>query len=107
MVLIWRLVVFVFVSGAFFAIGAEAKIDAKANEVLNALGATLVAAKSAEVELHLAVKTTNGPVAAGDLVADYLLSVERPNRMALVLKSGNLGATVVCDGTNTITFIPQ
>jgi peroxiredoxin len=27
--------------------------------------------------------------------------------MALVLKEGALGATVVCDGTNTITFVPQ
>src|SRR5256885_270899 len=84
MFLIWRLLVFAIASGVFLAFGGEA-VDPKAGAILNSLGATLAAAKSAEVELHLAVKTTNGPAAAGDLAADYLLSVDRPNKMALVL----------------------
>src|ERR1051326_8653364 len=93
--------------GGAFGFAADATVDAKTGAILNALGAHLSAAKTAEVNLRLAVKNTNGPAPRGDLTADYLLSVERPNKMALVLNKGDLGATVVSDGTNTFTFVPK
>jgi cytochrome c biogenesis protein CcmG/thiol:disulfide interchange protein DsbE len=98
--------IFIFSCGAVFAAEAQ-KVDARSNEILTAIGAQLAGAKTAEVGLHLAVKTPTAPKGEGDLAADYLLSIERPNRMALVVKEGNMGATVVCDGTNTVTFIPK
>src|SRR4051812_22572352 len=101
------LVVVIAIGGALGGFGAEVRVDAKAGAILDALGAQLSAAKTAGVNLRLNVKNTNGPAPLGDLTADYLLSVERPNKMALVLKEGTLGATVICDGTNTFTFIPK
>jgi hypothetical protein len=83
------------------------KVDAQASEILNALGTQLAGAKTAEAQLHLSVKTPIAPKGEGDLAADYLLSISRPNKLALVVKEGNMGATVVSDGTNTITFIPK
>src|SRR6476619_7570804 len=95
------------IGGWLRGFGAEALVDAKVNAILNALSAQLSAAKTAEVNLRLTVSATNGPASLGEVAANYSLAVERPNKMALVLKDGSLGATVVCDGTNTITFIPK
>jgi hypothetical protein len=107
MFLIRLLCVAIAMSGVWRVVSAEAVVDAKASAILNSVSAQLAAAKTAEVELRLAVTATNGPAAVGDLAANYALSVERPNKMALVLKQGTLGATVISDGTNTVTFIPQ
>src|SRR3954469_25212957 len=93
--------------GGLHAFCAEASVGAKANVILNAVSAQLAATKTAEVDLGLVVSATNGPAALGEAAANYSLSIQRPNKMALVLKEGSLGATVVCDGTNTITFIPK
>jgi peroxiredoxin len=93
--------------GCLRGFGAEALVDPKASAILNAACAQLSAAKKAEVILRLTVSATNGPAPLGDVAANYSLAVERPNKMALLLKDGSLGATVVCDGTNTITFIPK
>src|SRR3954467_835190 len=89
------------------AVAAEGSVDAKATAILDGLSAQLAAAKTAEVELRLGVRATNGPAPLGDLAANYSLAIERPNKLALVLKEGALGATVVSDGTNTITFVPE
>jgi peroxiredoxin len=105
-----RSVFFLFCSVGLFnqrSANAAQKVDARVNEIMVAIGAQLAPAKTAEVNLHLAVKTPTAPTGEGDLAADYFLSVQRPNRWALLLKQGTLGATVVCDGTNTITFIPK
>jgi peroxiredoxin len=80
-------------------------VDPEAARILGAVSATLTNARTAEVALHLAVKTPTAPT--GNLSANYRLSVERPNRLALVLDKGDLGATVISDGTNIITFLPK
>ena len=67
-------------------LGAEASVDAKASAILDGLSAQLSAAKTAEVDLRLGVHATNGPALLGDLAANYSLAIERPNKMALVLK---------------------
>ncbi|MGZ5546314.1 MAG: DUF2092 domain-containing protein [Limisphaerales bacterium] len=107
-----RALFFLWAWGAIVGIGAETptpapKVDARADEILSALGAQLAGAKTAEAQLHLAVKTPIAPRGEGDLAADYSLSVARPNRLAMVVKEGNMGATVVSDGTNTVTYIPK
>lgn len=86
---------------------AQGAVDPEAGRVLDSISSTLTNARAAEVDLHLAVKTPTAPSGEGDLAADYRLSVERPNRMALVLQNGNLGATVISDGTNVVTFLPK
>lgn len=100
----FRIVAFWF---AAMAVCPHAAVDPDAERVLESVSAALANAKTAEVDLHLAVKTPTAPSGEGDLTADYRLSVERPNRMALVLQKGNLGATVVSDGTNVVTFLPK
>ncbi|HUS34445.1 MAG TPA: DUF2092 domain-containing protein [Verrucomicrobiae bacterium] len=100
----FRIVAFWF---AALAVCLHGAVDPDAERVLESVSAALANAKTAEVDLHLAVKTPTAPSGEGDLTADYRLSVERPNRMALVLQKGNLGATVVSDGTNVVTFLPK
>jgi peroxiredoxin len=107
MFLIRMLFVAMAVGGVVCGVGAETPVDAKSSTILNGVSAQLSATKTAEVELRLSVHATNGPAPLGELSANYSLSIERPNKMALVLKDGSLGATVVCDGTNTITFVPK
>ena len=85
----------------------HAAVDVDAARILNRIGAQLTGANTAEVNLRLNVKTPTAPTGEGDLAADYKLSVERPNRMALILQSGNVGATFVSDGTNAVTFLPK
>lgn len=101
------LVIAVMAGSAWRGVATEAVVDPKADAILTALGAQLSSAQTAEVELRLGVKSTNGPAPVGDLEAIYSLAVARPNKIAMVLKQGALGATVVCDGTNTITVVPQ
>jgi hypothetical protein len=86
---------------------ARGAVDVEAGRLLDSISAALTNARTAEVDLYLAVKTPTAPTGEGDLAADYKLSVERPNRMALVLQKGNLGATVISDGTNVVTFLPK
>jgi hypothetical protein len=100
----FRIAAFCFAALGVWVHGA---VDPEAGRVLDAVSAALTNARTAEVDLHLAVKTPTAPSGEGELAADYKLSVERPNRMALVLQKGNLGATVVSDGTNVVTFLPK
>lgn len=99
---LFRIVALVFGTLCF---GIHAAVDPEAARILDALSTTLTNARAAEVELRLTVKTPTAPT--GNLAADYRLSVERPNRMALVLEKGDLGATVLSDGTNITTFLPR
>jgi hypothetical protein len=97
---------------AFALQGAEnlpsAKVDGRSEEILRKLSAEISTAKTAEVELHLSAKVQQAqPILPKEaLDAQYSLSIERPNKLALLLKEGALGATAVSDGTNAFTYIP-
>ena len=41
-----------------------------------------------------------------EMWTDYSLAVQRPNRFALVLKEGMMGATKVSDGAKFYTYVP-
>jgi hypothetical protein len=87
------------------AVAAEPKIDAKAKELARKLTGQFEAAKTAEVDLEVTVKLAG---AEGEkLPATYSLAVEKPNRLAMVLKDEAIGASVYSDGTNGTTFIPM
>ena len=103
MALTWRLVLTLSLAANIFA---AQKIDAKADDLLKRVSAHIASAKTAEVELRLGIKIP-APEGARDMAANYSLSIERPNKMALLLKDEGAGATVVSDGTNSITYIPK
>jgi peroxiredoxin len=102
----WRSLLIVFsLMARMDVLGAEAKIDAKTQELARKLTARFQTAKSAEVNLEVVVKL-QGPDAKA-MPATYSLSVEKPNRIALIFKEGAIGASVYSDGTNGATFIPM
>jgi peroxiredoxin len=41
------------------------------------------------------------------MTSEFAVAVERPNRIAIVLREGFMGGTMVCDGTKMYTCIPQ
>ena len=99
--------IFAAILALVLALPAFAALDAESARILDHISARLTTAKTAQVNLRLNVKTPTAPTGEGDLTANYKLSVERPNRMALILDTGYLGATVISDGTNLVTFLPK
>jgi peroxiredoxin len=86
------------------AIAAEpAKIEPKAEELIRKITAPFQAAKSAEVDLKVIVELPDKKESA----ASYALAVTKPNRIALVMNEGVIGASIFSDGTNTTTFVPM
>ena len=51
------------------SLSVEAAVDPAAARILDSLGANLTAARTAELALHLAVKTPTAPTGEGDLAA--------------------------------------
>jgi len=107
MLFLWR-VIAVLLAGASAGFAAEKPldIDAAADRVMRNVATTMGAAKTAEVDLGLTINMEQAPVPQGNLVVSYALAIERPNKLAMALKEGTLGATVVSDGTNSTMFIP-
>lgn len=96
----WKLVL-VACSG-WLALGAE--VEPASEQILRKLAAEMSAARTAEVDLQLSVKVREQMEES--LSLRYDLAVERPNKLALRLKEGTLGASVISDGTNTVTYVP-
>ena len=80
-------------------------LDPRVAEVLGPAARLLAGARSASVELVMKIRVEMEGMKQ-EMPSEYSLAMERPNRFALVLKSGMVGATVVSDGTNAFTYVP-
>ena len=82
------------------------KIDAEAQKVLDAMGAYYKGLKSFSLD-----ESTEMVMEAQDMkqtmTSDYTVAMERPNKVARILKEGMMGATVVSDGTTLYTYVPM
>lgn len=77
------------------------KIDPKTEALARKLAGVFEKARTAEVEMSVTVKEKEG-----DVVIEYFLAVEKPNRLALSLKRETEGASLFMDGTNVIGYAP-
>jgi len=78
------------------------KIDPEADKVLRAMSEQLVRCKSFRVDVDI-VSSYKLPGDSGEEAASYRVGMERPNRFAAWLTSGQ-GATLVCDGKDLYVY---
>jgi peroxiredoxin len=85
---------------------APKKVDQQAKQILEQAASYLQGLQSFTNDLKSTLKV-KAPVANQEMAAVYSLAVEKPNHLAIMLKDGNMGATVVCDGKELIIFVPR
>jgi len=88
------------------AVNIEPAVDPKVREVLKAAADGLTGAKSLSLVLDMTLNIQMQGMKQ-EMPSSYTLAVQRPNRVALVLKEGMFGATVVSDGTKLFTYLPM
>lgn len=81
-------------------------IDPKADEVIGQMSDLLRKAKSFSVDLDM-VMITRMQGMKQEMQSAYSVAVLRPNRFAIVLKEGMMGATAVSDGIKLYTCMPM
>ncbi len=84
----------------------EVSVDPKVREVLKAVADVLAEAKSFSLNLDMTLNIQMQGMKQ-EMPSSYTLAVQRPNRIALVLKEGMFGATVVSDGAKLFTYLPM
>jgi peroxiredoxin len=102
--MLWR--VFILLGAFGFSIEAAApKIDPNTVDLLSRLTAQFRKAKTAETEFTITLQQTNA--LRQDPPNRYAIAVAKPNKIALTLKEGDVGASVFSDGTNVTAFVPM
>ena len=86
---------------------APAGVDAKSKEVLTKLLNSLKTAKSAEAGIKMSMEISLPGLPPQHMSGDYSFAMQRPNKLAMVLTNGMMGATVISDGTNQLTHLPM
>ncbi len=89
------------------ATNAPAGIDAKSQEILTKLLNTFKMATSAEAGIRMSMEISLPGLPPQNMSGDYSFAMQRPNKIAMVLTNGMMGATVVSDGTNMLTHLPM
>jgi hypothetical protein len=74
-----------------------AESDPEAERILREFSSYLRSLKRFSLDIDATMVSTHGGVTA-DMSSAYGMAVERPNKLSLVLRSGSMGTTIVCDG---------
>ncbi|HLX64745.1 MAG TPA: DUF2092 domain-containing protein [Planctomycetota bacterium] len=85
---------------------ASAKLDSKAIAILRSALEYLNGAQTYSTTLTNTVALDGGPNKKKETTAKYDIYVERPNKLALIVKDGNLRCAVVSDGKTLCAFAP-
>lgn len=85
---------------------AAAEIDEKSKEVLEKLSKYVQDLKSVQVDLVLTMNVKAQGVDQ-EMVTDQTVSIQKPNKMALVLNEGMRGTNLYSDGQEMITHLPM
>ena len=91
---------------AVAAPAAPAAMDPKARELLEQMSAYFAGLKGFSLTLNASMKLEAQGMKQ-DMTSEFTVAVEKPNRIAIVLREGLMGGTMVCDGTTMYTCIPQ
>jgi hypothetical protein len=97
----------VLMAGVGWPQGAEEppQLDSQTAEVLRAAGEYLQGLQSFHCECTGTHKST-GREKGTEFVAEYSITLQRPNRAAVLLKRGHSGAIIVSDGRRVHTLVP-
>ena len=82
------------------------KIDQKADEIIRESFNYLRDLETFHLELSIDIHVTMQGMNQ-QMNSEYHLAVQRPNKLAMVLKSGMMGSTIVSDGEKLYTYIPM
>lgn len=80
-------------------------IDPKAASILRELSVDMRKVQTFTVEIQIET-TMKGPGFDQRMQTTHLLSVSKPDKLALVSKGGDLGNTIICDGKRVYTRQP-
>lgn len=80
--------------------------DSKADEILNAFARFYSDAKTFQADLTSTVKI-DAKGQKAEMESSFALSVERPNLLAFTLTEGQVGGSLISDGTTLITYLPM
>ncbi len=82
------------------------RVDAQAAQVLHGMCDFIRERTSFRLNVRTAVRVHTGDRDAA-FTTEYVLAVQRPNRLALVPLPGTTGPSVVCDGQHLYTSLPM
>lgn len=85
---------------------AAAEMDAKSKEVLEKLSTYVQGLKSVQVDLVLTMNIKAQGVDQ-EMVTDQTVSIQKPNKMAMVLTEGMGGSDLYSDGKDMVTYLPM
>ena len=85
---------------------APAAMDPKARELLEQMCAYFAGLKGFSLNVKASMKLEAQGMKQ-DMTSEFMMAVEKPNRIAIVLREGLMGGTMVCDGTKLYSCIPQ
>ena len=82
------------------------KIDPKADEIIREAANYLRDLKTFRVEISMDAHVTMEGMSQ-QMNSQYSIAMQRPNKLAMVLKQGMMGATIVSDGDKLYTYMPM
>ncbi|MFB3787283.1 MAG: DUF2092 domain-containing protein [bacterium] len=85
---------------------AAGAMDPKVDEVVKQLSSFLAGLKNYSVNVDITV-LVEAQGMKQEMVTKQSLALQRPDKMAMVLKDGMMGGTVVSDGKNLYRYIPM
>ncbi len=93
--------------GGLSALAEEpTKIDPKAEEVMRQVSEYFSGLNSFSVDVAVTMKVQARGMKQ-EMTSEYTVAMRRPNLLAIVLKSGIMGATMVCDGESVHSYLPM
>ena len=81
-------------------------IDPKAEQLIRQMSDYLGGCKNMRLDLTSVTKM-RGEGMYQEFVSKFTVAIQRPDKLAMILKSGMMGATVVSDGKNSTIYFPM
>ncbi len=80
--------------------------ESKADQILRQASEYISGLKSFTAELDM-IMNVEAQGMKQEMTSNYSLALQRPNKLAVIMNSGMLGGTLVCDGKNVYTYTPM
>ena len=81
-------------------------IDPKADQVIKKALKYISGLSSFRTEVDMNIKIEAQGMKQ-EMALKYSIALQRPNKLAMILKSGMLGSTLVCDGKDVYSYVPM
>jgi len=100
------LVAAVWLGSGSVAVAGESEVAPQAEQVMKQVSAYFTGLDSFSVEVAMAVKVQSRGMKS-EMTSQYAVAMKRPNLLAMVLKRGMMGSTIVCDGERIYAYLPM